>query len=348
MSNVAIGMSGGVDSSVAAALLVQQGHNVIGVTMKLHNAQLPDNDCCNSRQAADALQVAKKIGIPHHVVDFTDEFHRYVVDYFINEYKRGKTPNPCAVCNRLIKFDALFEKAKTLGADYIATGHYAKIVRQGGRFCLQRAADEKKDQTYFLYSLSQLQLSKSIMPLGQITKNQTREIANNLGLATAKSKESQEICFIPDNDYAAFIERKAGISPHGDFIYNGEIVGKHRGVIHYTVGQRKGLGLALGEPVYVTKIDPKANKIHLGTEKERYGTELFASSLNFMPFEELEKEIKCTAKIRYNAKDSACTVRPVENGVHVIFEQPQKAITPGQSIVFYHNDIVLGGGRIDA
>lgn len=345
MNKVAIGMSGGVDSSVAAAVLTEQGYDVIGITMKLHSAHPADKEC---RNADDALQVARKLGIPHYIVDFTDEFERYVINYFISEYKNGRTPNPCTVCNKYLKFDALFKKAKELGASYAATGHYARIVQQDERFCLRRAADKNKDQTYFLYLLSEQQLSKTLMPLGEITKAQTREIADKLGLVIAKKKESQEICFVPDNDYAAFIEKRAGLSPRGDFIYNGKKVGEHKGIIHYTVGQRKGLELALGKPVYIIGIEPKTNIIYLGCEQARYGVELTASSLNFLPFDTLTEEMKCTAKIRYNAKDSACTVSPTESGVRVVFEQPQKAITPGQSIVFYKDDIVLGGGRINA
>lgn len=348
MNNVVVGMSGGVDSSVAAALLKQQGYNVIGVTMKLHKAEHTDEGCCSVFNAKDALLVAENIGIPHYVMDFTKEFEQLVIDYFVSEYKRGRTPNPCTACNSFIKFDALLKKAKALGADYVATGHYAKVTSGNGRYLLQRGLDEKKDQTYFLYTLSQHQLSHTLMPLADVTKEQTRQIARQLGLKTAKKKESQEICFIPDNDYAAFIEKRAGASPCGDFIFNGKKVGTHKGIIHYTVGQRKGLGIALGEPVYIIKIEPETNNIYLGSEVGRLGSELTASRLNFIPFDQLTEKIHCTAKIRYNANDSKCVVTPIKGGVHVLFEQPQKAITPGQSVVFYDNDTVLGGGIIDA
>lgn len=347
MNSVVVGMSGGVDSSVAAALLKQQGYNVIGVTMKLHNAEHTDASCCSVFNAKDALCVAEKLGIPHYVIDFTKEFEKFVIDYFIREYKRGRTPNPCTACNHFIKFDALLEKARTLGANYVATGHYAKITEKGGRYLLQRAADTKKDQTYFLYSLSQYQLSHTLMPLADVTKEQTREIAQKLGLKTAKKKESQEICFVTDNDYASFIEERAGKSPAGDFIYNGERVGTHKGIIHYTVGQRKGLGIALGQPVYITKIDTETNTIYLGSGEARKGSGLTASNMNFIPFDALTEEIRCTAKIRYNAKDSACVVTPAENGVRVVFDRPQNAVTPGQSVVFYDDNTVLGGGTID-
>lgn len=348
MNKVVVGMSGGVDSSVAAALLKEQGYDVIGVTMKLHNTFQADGGCCSVFNANDALRVAQKIGIPHYVMSFSDDFEKFVIDYFINEYKRGRTPNPCTACNKYIKFDALLKKAKTFGADYVATGHYAKVTQKNGRYLLERAGDRKKDQTYFLYSLSQYQLAHILMPLSDITKEKTREIAENLGLVTAKKKDSQEICFVPDNDYASFIEKKAGLSERGSFIFNGKTVGEHKGIIHYTVGQRKGLGLALGEPVYITKIDPKSNNIYLGADSERYKKELTASDVTFIPFDTLCGPIECTAKIRYNAKDSKCTVRPVEGGVHVEFEEAQRAVTPGQSVVFYDNNTVLGGGTINA
>ncbi|OQB14603.1 MAG: tRNA-specific 2-thiouridylase MnmA [Firmicutes bacterium ADurb.Bin193] len=343
-----MGMSGGVDSSVAAALLKKTGYDVIGVTMKLHDTEQADEGCCSVSSANDALAVAAKIGIPHYVMNFTDEFKRDVIDYFISEYKNARTPNPCTVCNKRIKFDALLQKARGLGAKHVATGHYAKIAQKDGRYLLQRASDEKKDQTYFLYSLSQNQLSRILMPLSDITKEKTREIASSLGFSVAKKRDSQEICFVPDGDYAAFIERQAGASPGGDFIFEGKKVGRHKGIIHYTVGQRKGLGIALGEPVYITKIDPKNNLIYLGADKSRLSRELYASDMNYIPFDAPVGPFRCLAKIRYNAKASPCEVIPVNNGVRVVFDEPQNAITPGQSVVFYDNNTVIGGGTIDA
>ncbi|NLB80984.1 MAG: tRNA 2-thiouridine(34) synthase MnmA [Clostridiaceae bacterium] len=348
INSVAVGMSGGVDSSVTAALLKEQGYNVIGITMQLHNVQQSDTGYCTGVDIRDASLAAERIGIPHYVVDFTCEFERFVIDYFVNEYKNGRTPNPCIACNKHIKFGSLLNRAKALGADFVATGHYARVTQKDGRFLLQRGVDKNKDQTYFLYTLSQQQLSRILMPLGDKTKAQTREIARRFGLVTAEKKESQEICFVLDNDYAAFIEKRAGISPFGDFIYNGQTVGTHKGIIHYTVGQRKGLGLALGKPIYITKIDAVTNKIHLGDDDQRRSTMLTAGELNFIPFDTIPKEFACTAKIRYNAKDSPCVVYSAQAGVRVVFENGQNAVTPGQSIVFYDGETVLGGGIIDA
>jgi tRNA-specific 2-thiouridylase len=240
MNKVVVGMSGGVDSSVAAALLKEQGYDVIGVTMKLHNTFQADGGCCSVFNANDALRVAQKIGIPHYVMNFSDDFEKFVIDYFINEYN-GEDAQPMHRVQQIYKFDALLKKAKTFGADYVATGHYAKVTQKNGRYLLERAGDRKKDQTYFLYSLSQYQLAHILMPLSDITKEKTREIAENLGLVTAKKKDSQEICFVPDNDYASFIEKKAGLSERGSFIFNGKTVGEHKGIIHYTVGSAKAL-----------------------------------------------------------------------------------------------------------
>ncbi len=348
MRKVVIGMSGGVDSSVAALLLKEQGYDVIGVTMKLHNTEHADDGCCSVSSANDALAVAEKIGIPHYVMNFTDDFERHVIDYFVREYKSGRTPNPCTACNKYIKFNALLEKAKALGAEYVATGHYAKIEKENGRYLLRRAADMKKDQTYFLYQMTQYQLSHTLMPLFGITKDETRRLASSLGLKVADKKDSQEICFVTDNDYASFIEAREGASPQGDFVFRDRKVGTHKGIIHYTVGQRKGLGIALGESVYVTKIDPVANLVYLDTDEGRRKAELTASHISFIPFETLEQPIKCTAKIRYNAADKPCMVSPCENGVKVLFDEPQLAVTPGQSVVFYDKNTVLGGGIIDA
>lgn len=345
---VVIGMSGGVDSSVAAAILKEHGYNVIGVTMKLHETEQADGGCCSVSAVSDALRVAHKIGIPHYVMNFTKEFKESVIDYFIEEYKSGRTPNPCTACNRYVKFEALLKKAHALGAKYVATGHYAKITQRDGRYLLEKAADDKKDQTYFLYNMTQYQLAHTLMPLYAITKERTRQIAKDLGLIVAEKKDSQEICFVPDNGYASFIEGISGKSPEGDFVFDGKVVGRHKGIIHYTVGQRKGLGIALGEPVYVTKIDPSSNRIYLGVEGSQLKDELTASNVNFIPFDTLSEPIGCSAKIRYNSKAAPCTVFPEGDGVRVVFDTPQRAPAPGQSVVFYNENLVLGGGTINA
>lgn len=349
MNKVVIGMSGGVDSSASAAILLEMGYDVIGVTMKLWDGVLPDGKCCSLSAADDAKKVADKLGIPFYVLDFTNDFNKYVIDNFTSEYLMGRTPNPCVMCNKYLKFDAMLQGAKKLGADYIATGHYAKIEEKNGRFLLKRCADTKKDQTYFLYTLTQEQLSHTIFPLYGVTKDETRDIAERLGLEVAKKRDSQEICFIPDGDYASFIAAKGGISQKGEFVTtDGKVVGEHSGIINYTIGQRKGLGIALNKPVYVTDIDVENNRVVLGDNDELFGTTLFAKDVNFIPFDELKGEMKCTAKVRYRTVDSPCTVTPVNGGVKVVFEQPQRAITKGQAVVFYDGDTVLGGGIIDA
>ena len=344
-------MSGGVDSSVAAAVLQEQGYDVIGVTMKLWSGEQTDAGCCSLSAVNDARRVADKLNIPYYVMNFEKDFNKYVIENFIDEYKKGRTPNPCIACNKYIKFDALLEKAKAIGADYVATGHYAKISNNNGIFSLERAADQKKDQTYFLYNMTQHQLAHTLMPLYNITKDKTREIAEKLGLLVANKPDSQEICFVPDGNYARFIERTAGKSPAGNFVDEaGNIVGQHKGIIHYTVGQRKGLGIALNRPVYVTKIDTRTNTVILGGEGMQLSDTLTASNVSYIPFEKLDKSIKCTAKIRYNTKDAPCEIFPIDNGnaVKVVFDQPQRAITPGQAVVFYQGKTVLGGGIIDA
>lgn len=342
MSKVIIGMSGGVDSSVAAALLKKSGYDVIGVTMKLF-----DSGCCSNKAESDAKRVAEKLDIPFYVIDCKKEFEENVISDFINEYKNGHTPNPCVICNKKLKFDAMLKSGMKLGAEYVATGHYAKIEEKDGRYLLMRSADRHKDQTYFLYTLNQYQLSHTIMPLSGMTKDDTRKIAEELGLDVAKKKDSQEICFIPDGNYADFIEERTGKCPKGDFVDDcGNIVGKHNGIIRYTVGQRKGLGIALGRPVFVSRIDAVNNRVYLGDNGCQLNDTLYAENLNFIPFDNLTETIRCTAKIRYNAREAVCTVTPYNDGVKVVFDEPQKSITPGQSVVFYDGDTVIGGGII--
>lgn len=346
--SVIIGMSGGVDSSVAAALLKEQGYRVIGVTMKLWNGEQAEGGCCSLSAVHDARRVADKLGIPFYVMDFQREFNEFVISDFIRAYKAGKTPNPCIACNRYIKFDALLAKARAIGADYVATGHYAKIHRQNGRFLLCRPADRHKDQTYFLYSMTQQQLAHTLMPLHGVTKEQTRAIAEELGLAVAKKPDSQEICFVPDGNYARFIEDADGAAPAGDFVdASGAVLGSHKGLLHYTIGQRKGLG-AFNRPVYVTALDAGTNTVTLGENTDLMRRILYACDPNFIAVERLDGPLRCTAKIRYNAPEAACIVTPSEDGFTVEFDEPQRAVTPGQAVVLYQNEIVIGGGMIRA
>ncbi len=353
---VMIGMSGGVDSSVAAALLIEQGYEVVGITLKLwaeesDDLARPSGGCCSLDDINDARMVAFKLGIPHYVLNFKEVFRQDVVDYFVKEYQMGRTPNPCIACNRHIKFEGLLDKAMAMGFDYIATGHYAKIItnNQTGRFELHRGASVKKDQSYVLYNFTQHQLSHMLMPIGDMSKDETREIAVKYDLAIAKKPDSQEICFVPDNDYAAFIERYTGKkSVPGNFVDSrGKIIGLHKGVWHYTVGQRKGLGIAFGIPMFVVSINVENNTVTLAQEKEIFKNELIAGDLNFIEILSLGEPIRIEAKIRYSAVPAAATLYPIEsNKVKVVFDNPQRAITPGQAVVFYHGESVVGGGTI--
>ena len=349
MARVLVGMSGGVDSSVTALLLKEQGHEVVGVTMNVWN----EDSSCNSTSAMeDAKAVCEKLDIPYHVVDFTDTFKESVIDYFANEYMNGRTPNPCNACNRYVKFEALINQAKDVyGCDYIATGHYARIEKDEvtGRYFLKKSITDKKDQTYALYNLTQEQLKSTIMPLGDYTKEEIREIAEKNNLINARKRDSQEICFIPDNDYAGFIERNYGYkAKKGKFVdVNGNVLGEHRGIIHYTIGQRKGLEIAFGQRMYVVGIDVAKNEVILGNDEDLFRDTLICEKLNWMMVEGLSQPIQVTAKIRYSAKPETATLYPIENGkVKVVFETKQRAITAGQSVVFYDGDKVVGGGTI--
>lgn len=345
--SVIIGMSGGVDSSASAALLKRQGYEVVGVTMKLWNGEQADAGCCSFSAIDDAKKVADTLGIRHYVLDYQKQFQKNVIDYFVGEYKAGRTPNPCVVCNKYIKFTALSEMADELGVDYIATGHYAKIEEKDGRFLLVRPEDRRKDQTYFLYNMTQGQLSRTLFPLYGVTKDETRQIAEECGLPVSQKKDSQDICFIPDGDYVGFITRRDGSMPDGNFVdADGNVLGKHKGIMNYTIGQRKGLGIALNRPMYVVGINPAENTVVLGEDGSQMKNELCAHSVNLISVEKIDSPFECTAKIRYNAPDVPCTVYPDENGFKVEFKQPQKSVTPGQMVVLYDNNIVIGGGII--
>ncbi len=345
--SVIIGMSGGVDSSASAALLKKQGYRVVGVTMKLWNKEQADGGCCSFSAIDDAKKVADKLGIEHYVLDYEKEFEDNVVKYFVDEYKSGRTPNPCTICNKHIKFDALLKMADELNIDYIATGHYAKIEEKDGKYYLLRPEDRKKDQTYFLYNITQSQLKRTLFPLYGVTKDETRKIAEEIGLSVADKPDSQDICFIPDGDYARFIKSYDGDMPTGNFVdVEGNILGKHKGIMHYTIGQRKGLGIALNRPMYVIGIDANTSNIVLGPDGTQLSDSLRAHSVNLISVDSITQPFKCTAKIRYNSPDVDCWVYPEEGGFKVKFDNLQKSVTPGQMVVLYDNNIVIGGGII--
>lgn len=354
---VVVGMSGGVDSSVAAYLLKEQGYNVIGVTMQIwqDEAELMKEDnggCCGLSAVDDARRVANALEIPYYVMNFKKEFQCNVIDYFTEEYLHGKTPNPCIACNRYVKWESLLTRSMEIGADYIATGHYARVTRlENGRYAIRNSVTAKKDQTYALYGLTQEQLSKTLMPVGEYTKDEIRAIAEKLKLPIAHKPDSQEICFVPDGDYASFIERErpGEIPKPGNFITpEGEILGKNKGITHYTIGQRKGLGIALGHPVFVSHIDPESGDVTIGEEKDVFTSTLVCSNLNFMGMEDLPERRRVLAKIRYShAGEMAEIVQIDETHIRVEFEKPVRAVTPGQAVVFYDCDNVLGGGVIE-
>ncbi|MCY6958742.1 tRNA 2-thiouridine(34) synthase MnmA [Clostridium brassicae] len=351
---VVVGMSGGVDSSVAAYLLKKQGYDVIGVTMQIwqsdEEAEVREGGCCSLSAVDDARRVADKLDIPFYVMNFKEVFKTNVIDYFIDEYMNGRTPNPCIACNKFIKFDAFLKKAQAIGANYVATGHYAKIEENCGRYLLKKAEDNTKDQTYALYNLTQYQLAHTLMPCGEYRKVKIREMAKQIGLTVHSKKDSQEICFIYDNDHGGYIKKQLGDKvTEGNFVdKSGNILGKHKGIVYYTIGQRKGLGLSLGKPMYVIDIIPWKNQVVLGEEEDIFKTELIAKDANFISFDKLEKPMEVEAKIRYSAKPSRSTIHPIDKGLlKVVFEEKQRAITKGQSVVFYKDDYVIGGAIIE-
>lgn len=353
---VVVGMSGGVDSSVAAYLLKQQGYDVTGVTMEIwqqedNQVQEENGGCCGLSAVEDARQVAWNLGIPHYVMNFRQEFKNHVIDYFIDEYVHGRTPNPCIACNRFVKWESLLDRSLEIGADFIATGHYAQIEKlPDGRFSLKKSATEAKDQTYALYNLTQYQLAHTLMPIGQYGKDQIRQIAADIGIPVAHKPDSQEICFIPDHDYARFIkENSHSRLLEGNFVdTDGNVLGRHKGITHYTVGQRKGLNLSLGHPAFVVEIRPKSNEVVIGKAGDVFSDTLTCDHLNWMSIEGLKgKSMKVQAKIRYSHKGAPCVIEELgPDLVKVRFEEPQRAITPGQAVVFYQEGYVVGGGTI--
>ena len=355
MSRVVVGMSGGVDSSVAAYLLKEQGHEVIGVTMQIwqeeaREFQEENGGCCGLSAVEDARRVAAKLDIPYYVMNIPQEYHTHEIDYFMEEYLQGRTPNPCIACNRHVKWEALLTRSLAIGADYIATGHYARVEQlPDGRYSIRRSAVPAKDQTYALYSLTQEQLRRTLMPVGDFSKEEIRRIAEKIGLGVAEKPDSQDICFVPDGDYASFIEKHAGREiPKGNFVTaEGRVLGPHKGIIHYTVGQRKGLGLALGYPAFVLEIRPDTREVVIGNYEESLAESLTVSDLNFMSVEDLEKPRRVFVKIRYNHKGVWGRIEKTgADQVTCTFEEPQRAVTPGQAAVFYDGEYILGGGRI--
>jgi len=346
---VAVAMSGGVDSSVAAALLKEEGFEVIGVHMKLwQHRSLPDDATgCSSTGQDDARRVCQILGIPFHTLDFSSEFHARVVDYFCREYAQGRTPNPCVVCNRFIKFDLLMKAVESLGAKCLATGHYARIESSGGGYRLMKAARSSVDQSYFLYTLKQEILSRLLFPLGEYSKAQVRHMAAERGLPVAEKPKSQDLCFIPDGRHQDFLQGCI-VSVPGDIVdLEGKVMGRHRGIAFYTVGQRTGLGIATGRRLFVLRLDPVSNTVIVGSEENLLAGRLRANNLSFVG-QRPQDSVAVKAKIRFRSPDVSARLNILDEGAEVLFDQPQRAIAPGQAVVFYQGDELLGGGTIEA
>jgi tRNA-uridine 2-sulfurtransferase len=355
-NTVVVAMSGGVDSSVAAALLKEKGYNTIGITMKTWEYEInsKESGCCSMEAINNARNVASFLGIPHYTLDFTEFFNKVVVENFIDEYIHGRTPNPCVLCNKEIKWGVLMDKAELLGTDYLATGHYAQIMHNDSnkRYYITTSEDSSKDQSYALWRLSQKALSKTMFPIGTYTKDKIRLLASKLNLKTHNVPDSQEICFVPNNNYKELLQIKIPDFQtkysNGDILYKGNIVGKHNGFPNYTIGQRRGLNIALGHPVYVSKIDAVNNVIYVSDEQELYNTEFIVKEINLMLLESIPSPTRARIKIRYKDSGDFGTIQQIdETTIKIIFEEPKKSITPGQSAVFYDNEKVIGGGIID-
>jgi len=347
-------MSGGVDSSAAAALLQEQGYDVVGITLKLWPQDCvnrAEDKCCGPQAVMDARSVSHKLGIPYYLVDEAEDFQKQVINYFASEYKAGRTPNPCVMCNEKLKFGTLINRARQLGAEFIATGHFARVEKNAhdGRMLLKRGRDLRKDQSYFLFSLKQEQLARSLFPLGELTKSDTRCVARENNLKTADKEESMEICFVPDKDYGRFLQQANLVEKHKGEIVNlhGQVLGHHEGIEFYTIGQRKGLGISSPKPLYVVELDAANNRVVVGDETALDRDEFLVERCNWIPWDTPPSAIEVTAKIRYNHPGTPATVLPQADGrARVKLHLPQRAITPGQACVFYQEDLVVGGGWI--